>query len=666
MEHPIQAADRLTALPEELLLQGIVRAVDVDSQLRLRAATKSLRSLTDANAQALALHPPGAAALAARLAPPEDRRLGRLTHLSLSLCRAHAPRLLDELGALLAGGGLSTRLKELRLRDVPLGELAHGLSRVAEAGLTSLRVLELATDDWRECILHLQHAVRDVVVPGSITRLSSLRELSLSFSSEHSAAAHADRLPCVHMQALCQLTGLERLSVAGTVADAVPLDALSKLTALTRLELPSWAGACPALAGLTRLEDLRIACVRGQRVPLPGSAGSGSSLRRLDLVRGDPVGGAPAGLLRDTLAGPAPDLRSLNARFMVPDAWGAHDFALLSSLAGLEELTVRAYARDVLPSLTRLARLTRLDLSLHSSTSFRDVDLDPGLLGICGSASGLVELKLELVGGASLSMDMLSTLSALRSLALVGWHPTRAEVSKLRGATGLRALRLERVSPNSMHGDLASDILGAVGALAGLESLHLDLPQVRCLWNKGHHLSVRPLANLVRLKELHLRGLMREVSDFGDLAPLTELRKLCLQYLWFRDAPLALHWLSGMADLRTVELLNLNTPRAVTAADFEPLRELPRLTDLVMRGGQWQTISPDGLVDALGARLCGLHRLHIQDELSCVRLSHGALLVARKFALSVMADLWDSDSDSEEARDAFVGDMAVVLRAGWA
>lgn len=309
----------------------------------------------------------------------------------------------------------------------------------------------------------------------------------------------------------------------------------------------------------------------------------------------------------------SPDVRSALAttgvgRVTISDGWDPEG----ASIEGLEEfsgqihaLTIPVEYRGGLDVLYRLSRLDDLQTS-HPATAIdfsrlealRECFLtDSDSLGNIGEATNLTSLALM-----RMRMDSLASLHrlvGLRSLFISGAHRLRS----LRGveALPLREVRLRYLSVLESIASLVgnapvtvfelrncpkvtdAEVVGRIRTLehvvvvkARLQSLQcvLELENVTVLAVSqtafgGNTVSCRPLARLAKARDLRISDIKTAV----DLAAIGELTALEYLVIVNCGSMTSLDWLSGLSNLRTLELGGLK----VANQSLAPIRALPKL-----------------------------------------------------------------------------------------
>ncbi|KIZ01301.1 hypothetical protein MNEG_6656 [Monoraphidium neglectum] len=348
-------------------------------------------------------------------------RLGALTAafpalsaLELSYDRA-APvdaRAARRAAALLARAAPSLR----RLRLSGVAEPAH-LAAIAE-GLQPLAGRLTALDVLDACWL-------DVAALSSLAAsLGGLRRLRL-----HSSVF--SRLTAAHVDVIAGMTQLRELSmgfraVQGSASDPLALDALTRLTGLTSLDLEfTGIHQLSSGAGFRRPEGLSSL-----------SALAALSLRLVPLRSADALPLLPA-------------LRAL--RLAAPEPLPAAAAAALARCTGLRRLVIEQLLPEQLPALGALTGLSALSVHLAPPPPRRS-------RGAAGSGAG--------EGAAADAVLALAPLSGLRAFSVAGRVELRASHIEALAAAwpALRALDLRCSLPDGSRG---------LRALTSLERLRL-------------------------------------------------------------------------------------------------------------------------------------------------------------------------------------------------
>ncbi len=258
--------------------------------------------------------------------------------------------------------------------------------------------------------------------------------------------------------------------------------------------------------------------------------------------------------------------------------------------AGLELAVRRALERGERPIDAReLATVTRLDAARSGVRDLSDLSSLPNLT------------RLDLSGNRIESIEPIGSLSRLRELDLSDLGTCVERELDLRPLAGLEALEHLDLS-----GNRACARFPGLERLAGLEDLSLR--------NTGLS-SLEPLASLLRVRDLDLRGTDLRDADTTRLASLGVLERLNLRGT-------GVSRVDFLAELTTLTYLNLHSNPGIES--LEPVDGLRRLQTLILRNVPLRDPS-------ILRRLTSLRRLNVRntglrelDELASL-MEQGAL-----------------------------------------
>lgn len=403
------------------------------------------------------------------------------------------------------------------------------------------------------------------------------------------------------------------------VEGGVTAPVLGRLAGVDKLHtLALWERLSPRamqqLGALTQLRTLRVAPPGGDGLrPLAGLA----NLRhlKLDLDHPPPTDFGP-------LAGLATVRRLDLVGSEIPDAGFGH-VARMDQLATLRVENVYLKG-DGLKHLAGAKRLTRLELRGVAAT-------DQGIAGL-GDLAQLESLHLTGRDVRESTFLALARLRALRRLELPslsaadGEDPAKSR-GWLRHLAGLTKLDALDLSDGSYIGD---DVLGDVGALAGVKELRLthagwirdaglaklagmasletlDLSDNRSIAGAG----LEPLAGLGKLRTLSLRECdWLTPEGVAHLAAFPALEHLDIGNWWFVGRPLTDAHLAAFAGSKSLRTLKIDRGRGVTDAGLQALAATRTLEELDLSDNH--RITGAGL-----AHLAGLDRLHTLRLAGC-------------------------------------------------
>ena len=377
------------------------------------------------------------------------------------------------------------------------------------------------------------------------------------------------RIPLDVFSYSTDLTELSLDSMQLTDADIQPL---RYMVNLTRLDLrQNQLTDLSPLAELTRLKSLEL---RGNNLsdlsPL-------ANLAELEELR---LGGSGTGLDNPNISdlSPLSNLHKLET-LSLPRQASIGDLSPLSGLTGLKSLTTDGVSSDAAQQITDLSPLAELtNLEVLHLLSCGTSDLSP--------LSNLTKLtELRLIGQLSFTdLTPISGLTEMRVLEFTAQGSTALRIkdlTPLADMTKLESLRIYADSPISLHGLEGKSALQTlflsqhndsfacmdIEALSGLTNL-TDLT----LWIDDQTTDLSPLSGLTNLRYLDLYAWnVPALSDLYFLREMHNLQSLTLYESTVTD-------ISVLGTLSSLQTVNIREYGNAKITDWSPVDHVPNVT----------------------------------------------------------------------------------------